>query len=178
VADDAVDSDLSGRSPGRPQTVTQTIGEPLIPDDIRRSRWHPAITHGGHPTQRRRCVPSDPDRDRPLDWQGTDADVIDPVPVAGEVHHSVRPQRAQVWDLLLDPTAPGREVGIECLKLWRHSPESNTQTEPPAGQNIDLGGLFGHQSCLTLWLCQPELAPEFSSDVAPPGWLERWRVLL
>jgi hypothetical protein len=28
------------------------------------------------------------------------------------------------------------------------------------------------------WLCQPELAPEFSSDLAPVGGLERGRVLL
>ncbi len=38
----------------------------------------------------------------------------------------------------------------------------------------------GHIRCLAraAWLCQRELAPEFSCDLAPPVGLERWWVLL
>ena len=69
-------------------------------------------------------------------------------PVEGD--RTLRPQPPHQLDLLLGAPAAVGELLAERLELDGVPAQSNTEPESPAGEQIDLGGLLGHQHRLSL----------------------------
>ena len=93
---------------------------------------------------------ADPDGDGPLHRQRVDAGVGDVVILAVEVDDVLGPQLAQHLDLLVAAAAPGGKVHAQRLVLHRVPAYADAQAQPPAGQQVDLRRLFGHQRRLPL----------------------------
>ena len=62
----------------------------------------------------------------------------------------LRPQQAHDLDLLLEAPTTIREVLIERLVLHPVAPDADAEAQPPAGEQIELGGLLGEQHGLAL----------------------------
>ncbi len=72
------------------------------------------------------------------------------VVLAVEAEHILGPQASHQLDLLLLPLAPGAELLIEGVVLDRVPADADTEHEPVARQNCELGRLLGDEHRLAL----------------------------
>src|SRR5437867_5195007 len=124
-------------------------------------RWHvgePAVgdpcdtPHDGLDDRTLLSVPAttQPDRDRSLYWERTQAGAIDAMPATAQVHDLLRPARAQNGDLLLDAPASIRDALTTCLVLHPIPADADAENDAAAREDVDLCGLFRHQRRLPL----------------------------
>src|SRR5205085_1930233 len=76
--------------------------------------------------------------------------VVDRVPAAVERDRRLRPERAEQLDLLLAARAAVAERLAEGLVLDGVPADADPEPQPAAAEQVDLGGLLGHQHGLPL----------------------------
>ena len=108
-----------------------------------------AVAEPSGPLERLLTGSAKPDRDRArrLRHQGSS---VNPVEAAGEVDDGVGEQPAEQLDLLFLAGASAAEVLAQGLVLHRAPADPDPQTQPAAGEQIDVGCLPGHQRRLAL----------------------------
>lgn len=72
------------------------------------------------------------------------------IPCAIEGHVGLRPKTAQQPDLLFDPPAANVEGRPQRFVLDGIPPDAYSQAQSSTGQQVELGGLLGHENRLTL----------------------------
>ena len=133
------------------------------PAALERPLREEAVGEPGRPPDRGLGRSADPDRDRPLNRQRVDPGGGDAVPAALEVDDRLGPEPAQHLDLLLERRPRFAEVLAERLELDVVPAEADAEPEPPAGEQVDLGGLLGDERGLPLG------QDEHAGDELEPG---------
>ena len=81
---------------------------------------------------------------------GMDVAPVHAVELALEADQRLRPQSAEVGDLLVEPLAAGREVLPEGVVLDVVPPGPDAEPQPLAAQQVEVGGLAGDEHGLAL----------------------------
>src|SRR5581483_8706797 len=100
-------------------------------------------------TQRRLCKAPEPDGNLAL-WPWIQCGTVDTVERPLEVHKRLRPEAAQEIDLFSHSAAAGAEILTQCCVFDVVPPDSDTESQPPAGQQIQVRRLPGHEHGLAL----------------------------
>jgi hypothetical protein len=105
-----------------------------------------------HFGRNRLCRPAgpNPDGDGTLHGQGIQTGVADLMPLSFEMHHLLRPQRAQHSNLLLTPSPTIVEILPQGLVLDGIPANANPQPQPATAEHIDFCSLLGNEGSLAL----------------------------
>src|SRR5215510_15527919 len=132
-------------------------GEGLLAGVAWREHGKPAVSQAANAAQGcfgrnrlRRPAGTDPDRDWTLHGQGIQTGVADLMPLSLEMHHLLRPQRAQHGNLLLTPSPTDVEILAQGLVLDRIPVDADAQPQATGAEHIDFRRLLGHQGSLPL----------------------------
>jgi hypothetical protein len=116
----------------------------------RHAAWKVAVGEASNPLECRLGEASHPDRDRPLEGEGIEPGGGDRVVSTLEADDRVLPEPPQEIDLFFDATATVGERHSERFVLNCVPTQSNAETKPAFGEQIDLGSLFCDEGRLTL----------------------------
>jgi hypothetical protein len=117
---------------------------------VRRPQCDPSIAEARGTPQRWLGFAAKPDGNRALHRQRIDAGLVDSVPLPLERHHRLRPQRPQDRDLLIHTCTAGAKLRIQALIFHLIPADPNTEPQPPATYDLDLGRLLRDQRSLAL----------------------------
>ena len=111
---------------------------------------HPAITEACRAFDHGVRRTAQPDGYRQLHRRRHDVDGLHVVKASLERHQFARPQAAQHFNLLCLPSAARVPLSAQCFVLDVVPADTDTQPQPPAAEQIHLGGLLGDQPGLAL----------------------------